>query len=159
MPVRHLLLRHSLAFSGLLVAALVYWSIDYYRVYVGSSAVAQPDSGRFAIGASVILLEAMAVGIVVFVPACATGGILRAFLRCPRWIEIMVVFGVGALLSCILYFIATAVVSSSGAGPLSMALRLFGLYLAVPLLAYWWVTRIRLTKTGVQVVEGKRGGG
>ena len=68
--------------------ALLLWTIQYWHTYMGPSAIAKADDGRFLIGSVVVLVMTAIVLALIFLPAIFIGAVSIHLLSLSRWIEL-----------------------------------------------------------------------
>jgi len=77
--------RHLYALSCVQLVALAIWTFEYWHTFVGPNARMQEDSGQYATGGMLTQVEALVVGLGVFLPATLAGSLVRAVFGSPRW--------------------------------------------------------------------------
>jgi len=121
--------------------ALLLWTIQYRHTYMGPSAIAKADDGRFFIGGVVMLLMTAVVLALIFIPAIMIGAVSRRLLNLSRWIELLTALICGSAFSVALSIWYAKAMTTSPTPTVIDGLKGFGIYLALPLTIYWHFTR------------------
>lgn len=148
--------RHAKVSGIAFAVALLLWTADYWYTYVGPAAIAKADDGRFLIGGVFAFFITGPIIALIFLPAIFAGAISRRILDLPRWVELPTVLVCGWMFSSgLLIWFAKGFMPSSEVPTAAECLRLYGIYLALPLSIYWHLTR-NWNQTGEQSTAPNR---
>jgi hypothetical protein len=150
---RSILFRHLLAIGACVVAALALWTFTYVWTYMGHTASAQADQGRYMIGGVLAVVYGLVIGIGIFAPASFIGSLFSLCFTCFEFSRqrpalallaaMPVVFGSAAFLSYQLDCFFIRAVTTSPQRSAVIVMKDFATYLSLPLFLYWWFTAYR----------------
>jgi hypothetical protein len=134
--------RHFLIVAFAIIAGFILWSIAYLLLLVIAVIGNQGLGGPLAYPAGVIAIvgACIVLGWGVFTPASGIGAIFCWVFQLPRLAVIPVVFGSAFLLSYLLYWGYTGLITTHSMPSVWIVAKNFTIFLSVPLGAYWWLT-------------------
>jgi hypothetical protein len=142
MKMIHQSKRHIKAACVAFMLVLLLWTIHYWHTYMGPSAIAKADDGRFLIGSGVVLVITTVVLALIFLPAIVFGAVSRHLLSLSRWVELPMTLICGSGFSLAISIWYAKAITTSPTPTVVESLKGFGIYLALPLTFYWYFTRI-----------------
>ena len=166
---KSILFRHLLAIGACVVVALVLWTITYIWTYMGHTAIAQADQGRYLIGGVLAVVYGLVFGVGILAPSSLIGssfslcftcfGIARQRPLVALFAATPFVFASAAFLSYQLDSFYMAAATTSPQRSTGTVLKEFAIYQSLPLLLYWWFTAYRYSdedNPGEQAVRCNR---
>lgn len=134
-------MRHLKAWGLTLGVALLIWTVQYWHTYIGPSAIAKADDGRFLIGSVISLVMTAIILAIIFLPAIAIGAVARKLLDLRKWTELFIALICGSVISCSMNAWFYKEMTTHAVPDVGESLKGFGIYLAVPMCLYWLFTR------------------
>jgi hypothetical protein len=142
-----------LAIGGCVVVAMALWTFTYVRTYMGHTAVAQADEGRYLIGGVLAIVYGLVIGVGIFAPASFIGSFFSLCFTCfgfARQRPLVALFAAAPFVFASAAFLYYQIdcffmdaVTTSPHRSVGVVMKDFGIYLSVPLLLYWWYTAYR----------------
>mgnify|MGYP003632968618 CR=1 FL=1 len=134
--------RHTILISLAMITGCVLWTFIYFLLLafalLGGHGVGSPLA--YPAGVVAIMALSLLIGFLVFVPASGIGTLLCHVLRLPRLAAIPVVFGIGFLLSYLIYWGYLEITAADSMPPVWTVLKYYTIILSAPLALYWWLT-------------------
>lgn len=134
--------RHALMIFMAMMVGCVMWTLIYAFLLFLALMLGQGWGGPLAYPAGIIaiLLTCLVIGAGVFAPACAIGAMACSFLKWPRFAAIPIVAVAAFGLSYALARGYIARVPSETIPSVVVVLKIFVMFLSIPLGGYWWIT-------------------
>ena len=150
---RSILFRHLLAIGACVVVALALWTIIYVRTYLGHTAIAQADQGRYMIGGVLAIVYGLVFGVGIFAPASFIGSFFTLCFTClgfARQRPLVALFAATPFVLASAAFLSyqfdcfyMAAATTSPQRSVGIVMKEFAIYQSLPLLLYWWFTAYR----------------